>query len=109
MVCRPLYLPYNTNLMSPQPSTLEEALRAVPPCFPRACAIQSCLQRNGYNESKCGAEIDALYECCIEMYKHEGLAEKNVCCPKKPLLELKVKQRAAEKGTGAELMETRRR
>jgi hypothetical protein len=73
------------------------------------CAIQNCLQRNGYDESKCGAEIDALYECCTEMYKREGLAEKNVCCPKQSLLEFKVKQRAAEKATGAELKETRRR
>jgi hypothetical protein len=73
------------------------------------CAIQNCLQRNGYNESKCGAEIDALYECCTEMYKREGLAEKNVCCPQRSLLDFKVKQRAAEKATGAELKETRRR
>jgi hypothetical protein len=43
------------------------------------------------------------------MYKREGLAEKNVCCPQRSLLDFKVKQRAAEKATGAELKETRRR
>ncbi|KFX93935.1 hypothetical protein O988_06561 [Pseudogymnoascus sp. VKM F-3808] len=31
-----------------------------PPCHPRACAIQNCIQKNNYDESKCKAEIDAL-------------------------------------------------
>jgi len=53
--------------------------------------------------------IDALYECCTEMYKRKGLAEKNVCCPQKSLLELKIKQRADEKATGAEILATKRR
>ncbi|KAI5786737.1 hypothetical protein FPQ18DRAFT_234954, partial [Pyronema domesticum] len=61
------------------------------------CAIQNCLQKNQYDESKCGALIDALYECCSAMYEREGLAEKNVCCPKESLLRLKIKQRADEK------------
>jgi hypothetical protein len=73
------------------------------------CAIQNCLQKNGYDESKCAAQIDALYECCTEMYKREGLAEKNVCCPKESLLRLKIKQRTEDKGPGAEIRETRRR
>ncbi|KAF8542048.1 hypothetical protein BDD12DRAFT_826493 [Trichophaea hybrida] len=91
------------------PSTLDDALRYQPPCYPRACVIQACLQKNGYNESRCGAQIDALYECCSEMYKREGLASKNVCCPKESLLKLKMKQRAEEKATGAEVQKTRRR
>jgi hypothetical protein len=41
------------------------------------------------------------------MYEREGLAEKNVCCPKESLLRLKIKQRADEKATGAKMMETR--
>jgi hypothetical protein len=76
---------------------------------PRQCAIQNCLQKNGYNEARCSALIDALYECCTEMYKRKELAEKNVCCPQKSLLELKIKQRADEKATGAEMLATKRR
>lgn len=65
--------------------------------------------KNGYNESRCGAQIDALYECCSAMYAREGLAAKNVCCPKEALLILKMRQREAEKTTGAEMRETRLR
>jgi len=79
------------------------------PCPAAQCAIQNCLQKNGYNEARCSALIDALYECCTEMYKRKGLAEKNVCCPQKSLLELKIKQRADEKATGAEILATKRR
>ncbi|TGZ84471.1 DUF1903-domain-containing protein [Ascodesmis nigricans] len=82
------------------PVSLEKALQSDPPCFPRACAIQSCLRRNQYNEARCTEVIDALYDCCAAMYQREGLAEKNVCCPKRPLLELKMKQRAQERGFG---------
>lgn len=64
------------------------------------CAIQACLRRNQYNESRCTEVIDALYDCCAAMYQRQGLAEKNVCCPKRPLLELKMKQRAQERGHG---------
>ena len=31
---------------------------------PQACAIQNCLMKNGYNESKCSYYIDELYKCC---------------------------------------------
>ncbi|KFY90914.1 hypothetical protein V498_05757 [Pseudogymnoascus sp. VKM F-4517 (FW-2822)] len=63
-----------------------------PPCHPRACAIQSmsrsrngdfalthppdCIQKNNYDESKCKAEIDALYECCNAFYEKNGDAAK---------------------------------
>ncbi|KAH8150945.1 uncharacterized protein LAJ45_05128 [Morchella importuna] len=94
-----------------QPKTLDEALRADPPCYPRACAIQSCLQKSNHDESRCAHLIDALYECCAELYKREGPGAKSTCCPKESLLKLKLKQKQDAGGFGgaAELHETRRR
>ncbi|RPB28229.1 DUF1903-domain-containing protein [Terfezia boudieri ATCC MYA-4762] len=87
---------------------LEEALKADPPCLPRACAIQDCLLKNQYNESKCSHLIDALYECCAEFYRRRGKAAKSVCCPSESLLQLKISQRRKETG-GAVLKETKQR
>lgn len=33
-----------------------------------ACAIQNCLTKNNYSESKCNTQIKALYQCCTTMY-----------------------------------------
>lgn len=62
-------------------------------CKPFACAIQDCLQKNGYNEAKCTKAIDELYKCCKEFYENNGPEAKSVCCPKFNLLQLKLKQR----------------
>ncbi|KAF2671960.1 DUF1903-domain-containing protein [Microthyrium microscopicum] len=75
-------------------NNIEQDLRHDPPCHPRACAIQSCLQRSGYREDKCQKLIDALYECCDEFYKRHGDDGKSVSCPKASLLRLKMQQRA---------------
>ncbi|RPA96949.1 DUF1903-domain-containing protein [Choiromyces venosus 120613-1] len=92
------------------PTSIEEALKTDPPCHPRACAIQDCLVRNNYNESRCTDLIDALYDCCSELYKRDGPGANSTCCPKESLLKLKMKQRAEEKGSrGAEVHQTRRR
>ncbi|KAI5964900.1 CMC4 [Candida pseudojiufengensis] len=63
-------------------------------CKAKACAIQDCLQRNGYNESKCTKYIDELYKCCKEFYEENGPDAKSVCCPKFPLLQRKLEQRS---------------
>ena len=34
-----------------------------------ACAIQTCLSRNSYNQAKCEQFVEALYRCCDEFYK----------------------------------------
>ncbi|CBX94012.1 hypothetical protein IAQ61_003886 [Plenodomus lingam] len=73
---------------------LEKDLKTDPPCHPRACAIQNCIQRNSFNEAKCKKEIDALYECCNAFYKERGENASTVSCPKYSLLILKMKQRA---------------
>ncbi|KAF2473870.1 DUF1903-domain-containing protein [Lindgomyces ingoldianus] len=72
---------------------LNEDLRMDPPCHPRACAIQNCLQRFDYREEKCRKEVDALYECCNAFYQKNGDEARTVSCPKAPLLRLKMKQR----------------
>ncbi|PVH74722.1 DUF1903-domain-containing protein [Cadophora sp. DSE1049] len=71
-----------------------------PPCHSRACAIQDCLAKNSYNESKCRSQVDALYDCCNKFYKRNGDDAKSVSCPKASLLRLKMKQRAEGSGAG---------
>ncbi|KAF1919784.1 hypothetical protein BDU57DRAFT_513069 [Ampelomyces quisqualis] len=73
---------------------LEKDLKTDPPCHPRACAIQNCIQKNGYDEAKCQKQIDALYECCNAFYKDNGDNASTVSCPKATLLRLKMQQRA---------------
>ena len=34
-------------------------------CQSYACAIQSCLDKNNYDQEKCGTALVNLYECCI--------------------------------------------
>lgn len=34
------------------------------PCKKQACAIQFCLQRRGYQESRCADVIRRYYDCC---------------------------------------------
>ncbi|KAI4741933.1 hypothetical protein E4T50_07655 [Aureobasidium sp. EXF-12298] len=65
---------------------LEQDLKTDPPCHPRACAIQDCIQKNGYDESKCQKQIDALYECCNGFYEKNGDSASTVSCPKAGLL-----------------------
>ncbi|EGW33199.1 uncharacterized protein SPAPADRAFT_60529 [Spathaspora passalidarum NRRL Y-27907] len=77
-------------------------------CKSNACAIQDCLLRNGYNESKCTKYIDELYLCCKQFYQENGPEASSVCCPKFNLLQLKLKQRSLGQ-IDAELIEPRRR
>ncbi|KAF2435080.1 DUF1903-domain-containing protein [Tothia fuscella] len=73
---------------------LEQDLKTDPPCHPRACAIQDCLQKSNYKEERCQKEVDALYECCNAFYQKNGDDASTVSCPKASLLRLKMKQRA---------------
>ncbi|KAJ5154902.1 uncharacterized protein N7500_010341 [Penicillium coprophilum] len=73
---------------------LKQDLSHDQPCHPRACAIQDCLQKNSFDESKCQAQIDALYECCNAFYQERGDQASTVSCPKANLLRLKMRQRA---------------
>jgi hypothetical protein len=56
------------------------------------------LTKNNYNEAKCKAQVDALYECCNAFYERNGDDARTVSCPKASLLRLKMKQLAQEKG-----------
>ncbi|KAK3330249.1 hypothetical protein B0H66DRAFT_543217 [Apodospora peruviana] len=72
---------------------LQDDLKTDPPCHPRACAIQDCLTRSGYDEGKCTKFVDALYECCNAFYEKNGDNASTVSCPKAHLLRLKMEQR----------------
>ncbi|KAH6895153.1 mature-T-cell-proliferation protein [Thelonectria olida] len=75
----------------------KDDVEAKPACHPRACAIQDCLTRNGYNEAKCQTAIKALYECCEAFYERYGDEGSTPSCPKPNLLRLKMKQLREEK------------
>jgi len=58
--------------------------------------MSGCLTKNNYDETKCRAQVDALYECCNAFYNEKGDEAKSVSCPKASLLRLKMKQRAED-------------
>lgn len=66
-------------------------------CKKFACAIQDCIQKNNYDESKCQKQIDQLYTCCKLFYSKKGKLAHSVCCPKFSLLQLKLDQRGLGK------------
>lgn len=45
-----------------------------------ACAIQDCLTKNDYQESKCIIALENLQKCCKALIAKGG---KSVCCPEK--------------------------
>ncbi|OQE07828.1 hypothetical protein PENVUL_c012G01773 [Penicillium vulpinum] len=55
-------------------------------------------KKNSFDEAKCQAQIDALYECCNAFYQERGDQASTVSCPKANLLRLKMKQRAQAAG-----------
>lgn len=71
----------------------QDDLSTDPPCHATACAIQSCLSKNSFDEQKCQAQIDALYSCCNAFYEKFGDDAKTVSCPMANLLRLKIEQR----------------
>ncbi|KAJ5286328.1 hypothetical protein N7524_001634 [Penicillium chrysogenum] len=62
--------------------------------FVRSTVFDNCIMKNSFNEDKCQAQIDALYECCNAFYQERGDQASTVSCPKANLLRLKMKQRA---------------
>ncbi|KAK0703825.1 DUF1903-domain-containing protein [Lasiosphaeria miniovina] len=77
--------------------TIEQDIRSNPPCQPRACAIQGCLTRNGFDEGKCTKFVDSLYECCQAFYANNGDHARSASCPKADLLRLRIEQRREPK------------
>ena len=39
------------------------------PCKEKACAIQSCLVKNNYDQSKCQKQVQNLEDCCKLIYQ----------------------------------------
>ena len=63
--------------------------------FP-ACAIQTCLSRNSYNEAKCTSYVEALYKCCDAMYTQaerngKGGETKSTACPVRDVVKRRMK------------------
>ena len=44
------------------------------PCQKQACAIQTCLDANNYQESQCEDVLQAMIKCCIKW------EERSICC-----------------------------
>ncbi|CAB4386434.1 unnamed protein product [Rhizophagus irregularis] len=42
------------------------------PCLREACQIQTCLQNNNFQESRCQKVINELFNCCEELLKSGG-------------------------------------
>ncbi|CDK28338.1 unnamed protein product [Kuraishia capsulata CBS 1993] len=74
------------------------------PCKPQACAIQDCLKKANYDESKCTKVIDQLYLCCTKFYAENGEEVRSPCCPTPKLLKFKIEQRKKEGDLDARLL-----
>lgn len=81
------------------------------PCFPKACAIQSCLQKSGFNQAKCEPLIDDLYKCCALFYKTRGREAEAESCPIPSVVDRRIQRMEQEGkgGSGGDLLQTRRR
>lgn len=62
-------------------------------------AALECLNKNSYNEEKCQAQVDALYECCRAFYESNGDRSRTASCPKPDLLRVKLEQRGEKTET----------
>ncbi|RWS29141.1 uncharacterized protein B4U80_10405 [Leptotrombidium deliense] len=38
--------------------------KVIDPCKSKACDIQTCLQKNNYEEEQCIKEMFVMFECC---------------------------------------------
>lgn len=61
-------------------------------CQTEACAIQSCLLKHDYDETRCRKAVEQLYKCCDAMYAEHGTAARSRCCPLPQLLRDKMRQ-----------------
>lgn len=81
------------------------------PCYPRACAIQSCLQKSGFDQSKCENLVDDLYRCCAQFYRQRGPEAEADSCPIPSVVDRRMKKMEQEGkgGAGGSLMEAKKR
>ncbi|KAE8246990.1 hypothetical protein A4X06_0g4776 [Tilletia controversa] len=52
-----------------------------PACHPEACKIQSCLQKNGFQQERCENVVRELYRCCAQFYREKGDGAESDSCP----------------------------
>lgn len=62
------------------------------PCKPLACAIQTCIQRNQFQQEKCEHLIRNLYHCCDTYYERHGRDKEYASCPKPSKVDEKLRQ-----------------
>ncbi|GAC74169.1 hypothetical protein PANT_10d00047 [Moesziomyces antarcticus T-34] len=94
------------------PSSKEELDREHPnPCYPRACAIQSCLQKSGFDQARCEHLIDDLYRCCAKFYRQRGTDAEADSCPIPSVVDRRIRRMEQEGkgGAGGSLLETKKR
>ena len=71
-----------------------EFKRERPDCFAEACHIQTCLDKQRWQQAKCQHLIDSLHICCIQIF-HQYKGRVPVSCPdldKNPLQQHYYKQ-----------------
>ncbi|KAN0061122.1 Cx9C motif-containing protein 4, mitochondrial [Thecaphora frezii] len=81
------------------------------PCYPKACAIQNCLQSSGFDQAKCEHLIDDLYRCCSLFYKQRGNHAEADSCPIPSVVQRRIRRMEAEAkgGDGGSLVQTKRK
>ncbi len=83
---------------SSSPASTEEREQLT--CHTRACALQSCLQKNTYDAARCDKLVDDLYRCCARFYQaNPDYKTQPDACPKPAETSRKMKQR----GLGVEM------
>ena len=67
-------------------------------CHPQACRIQSCLQKNTFQQDKCENLIDDLYRCCARFYRDGTTTQSKGIQPDACPVSKTVDRRIATKG-----------
>ncbi|KAJ6493321.1 hypothetical protein C8R45DRAFT_867288 [Mycena sanguinolenta] len=66
------------------------------PVHKRACALQTCLNKNTYKPEKCDDRLRALYMCCQKMYDNaQGSDTKSTACPQQSVVKRWIKDHPA--------------
>ncbi|PWN38772.1 hypothetical protein IE81DRAFT_295827, partial [Ceraceosorus guamensis] len=67
-----------------------DALDSDNACHPRACALQSCMQKH-LDQDKCSEQVKDLYRCCGKFYARHGPSAEVDACPLLHVVQRKLK------------------
>lgn len=62
-----------------------------PPCQRLACAIQTCIQRNQFQQERCNHIVRDLHRCCKQFYERHGNDARTPNCPVPDVVEAKLR------------------